>query len=390
MAAQGRGRRSRLSRPRTAALLALLCVRMAGAQDTTFLTGEELAAQLRQNLAWIAAQDIGEHGYGLVVGGDEHWLWVATARHVVVRTAMLGSGLPDEPGRQIGLRLCAAPATTALASAEPVNGFDAGGEDIALLRVARPSGYALVQRALAAQATAGDTVWLLGSNDECAAVPATGQVRAAAGSDPTLRIDFAGVQGGSSGAPVLSGYGIVGLMKSADDLTTRVHAIADLQQRVQRTPGVRWQLMAARNIPPTDPKAAEVDLAETLDQYLLALRNVHMLLQQPQIDPAHLTDYSDRYNAALRRFMRVRDAYDGSLSRDWPPGVLPAWQALRDELWAVHLSFWRINPQMAAIFHQKHTTPEVQAQMAALEPALQQLEAHITQFLHQLAKEPSP
>jgi hypothetical protein len=391
MAAQRVGRPGRLSArlPARASVgvLVALCATSAPAQDTTFMSGEELVAQLRSGVAWIAAQDIGEHGYGLVVGGDDDTLWIATARHVIVRTGMRGSGEPDEPSRRIGLRLCGAPGTE-LMSAEEVSGFDAGGADIALLRVARPHGYDFPVRALASHVDAGEGVWLMGSNDDCGVVPATGHVRTPAGASPDLRIDFAGVQGGSSGAPVASGYGIVGLMKSADDLTTTVHSVADLQRRVQAVSGARWQLVDARNIPPTDPQAAEVDLAETLDQYLLALRNVHMLLQQPQIDHRQLTSFSDRYNVALQRFMRVREAYDGSLSHDWPPEVLPAWRHLRDEVWAIHQNFWRINPQMAEIFRQQHATPELRAQLSALEPALQRLETDIAQFLRQLAKEP--
>ena len=157
MAAQDRRRQglSRAGRAAAALWLAVCAGVTARAQDTSFLSGDELAAQLRQNVVWIAAQDIGEHGYGLVVGGDESSLWVATARHVIVRTAMRGSGLPDEASRQIGLRLCGAPAAELIA-AEPVRGFDAGGDDVALLRIARPRGYEPVVRALASEAAVGD------------------------------------------------------------------------------------------------------------------------------------------------------------------------------------------------------------------------------------------
>jgi hypothetical protein len=370
----------------------LLCAALAGAahaQDTTFLNGDELAAQLRQNLVWIAAQDIDEHGYGLVVGGDASTLWIATARHVIVRTALRGSAAADEPSRQIRMRLCSMPAGT-LVAGQPEAAFDARGDDIAVLRMPRPSGYEPLLRAVAGASAPGlgEPVWLIGSNDECGVVPAQGHVRAAADAGHNLRIDFAGVQGGSSGAPVASGYGIIGLMKSVDDVTTRAHDIADLKRRLEATPGVRWQLVDARNIPPADPRAAEVDLAETLNQYLLALRNVHMLLQQNQVQRPRLTSYSDRYNAALRRFMRARDAYDGSLSRHWPPPVLPAWRSLREALWSVHLNFWRINPRMEEIFRQQSSPPEVREQMRALEPGLQQLEKDIAQFLRLLAKEP--
>jgi len=138
------------SRPHLSALLCLVVAGLAHAQETTFLSGEELAAQLRPNLVWIAAQDIGEHGYGLVVGGTADTLWVATARHVVVRTAMRGDPTPDQSSHQIRVRFCAAAATELLPS-EPWPGWDAGGEDIAVLSVARPRGYQPVLRALAIQ-----------------------------------------------------------------------------------------------------------------------------------------------------------------------------------------------------------------------------------------------
>ena len=362
--------------------------------DTTFFSAEELATRLLHNVVWIAASDIGEHGYGLVVGGNAQTLWVVTARHVVVRTALLGSQVADQPSRQIQMRLCSAPATEIL-RAKPWPGWDGSADDIALLTVPRPTGYQPVTRALAPNVAVGDTTWLLGSNEECAVVPAPGQVRAladAADNRPAhlrhkLRIDFAGVLGGSSGAPVINGSGVLGLMQSAEDLTTLVHAIQDLQRRISALPGVVWSLEDARNIAPTDPKAAQIDLAETLNGYLLALRNVHGLLLGRQVQRPTLDAYMQRYNTFVRRFLRVRNAYDGSLAVLWPAPVLPAWSALRQALWAVHLTFWRINPQMGEIYAKQLSTDDVRAQMAALEPGLVQLDADIQSFLQSLTKE---
>ena len=354
--------------------------------DTTFLSGEELAARLLHNVVWIAASDIGEHGYGLIVGGDAKTLWVATARHVVVRTGMLGSGVPEQPSQQISVRLCSAPAGQAQPAA-PWAAWADRGDDIALLAMPRPAGYEPVTRALAPTVAEGEAVWLLGSNDECAVVPEPGRVRSLVDTTHKLRIDFAGVQGGSSGAPVLSSSGVVGLMQSAEDLTTRVHAVQDLQRRTKALPGVVWALQDARNIAPTDPRAAQIDLAETLNGYLLALRNVHGLLSMKQVQRPTLDTYLQRYNAVLRRFLRVRNAYDGSLAASWPTAVLSMWGALRQELWAAHLNFWRINPQMAEVYTQQRSTEDVRAQMAALEPALLQLDADIQSFLQSLTKE---
>jgi hypothetical protein len=362
------------------------------AQDTSFMSGEALAAALRQNLVWLEADDIGEHGYGVIVGGSPETLWIVTARHVVAKRAMLGLTVPDRVSQQIRVRFCALAANEKKldrAAATPVVGWDSGGQDIALLSVPRPPDHVLVARALAPFAVVGEPVWLLGSDDDCALVPAQGQVRASADAAHNLRIDFPAnlVQGGSSGAPVLSGYGILGLMKSVDSPTSTVHAMADLQRRVQAHAAARWQLVDARNIPPGDPRAAQVDLAETLNEYLLAVRNVQMRFQQAEVPRASIDIDVKRYNLALRRFMRVREAYDGSLSASWPPVVLPAWRALREKLWAVHLNFWRIDPLMAGIYKSQKTGAAVQAQMTALEPDLVQLEKDIAQFLRQLVKE---
>lgn len=370
----------------------LLSVALAGAahaQDTTYLSGNELAEKLRQNLVWITAKDIDEHGYGLVVGGDSESLWVATARHVIVHTGMRGGASAEAPSRQIHMRLCGMQGATAVAG-QPEAGFDAGGHDVAVLRMPRPRGYEPVLRAIASESAPalGEPVWLIGSNEECGVVPAQGYLRSAADAGHNLRIDFAGVQGGSSGAPVATAYGIIGLMKSVDDVITRAHDVADLQRRLHATPGVRWELVAARNIPPGDPQAAQIDLAETLDQYYLALRNVHMLLQLDQVQRLQLTRFVERYNAAVNRFTRVKTSHDGSLIRSWPAPVLPAWQGMRDKLWRVHLNFWRINPRMGQIFQEQSSPPDVREHMRALEPELDQLEKDIAQFLRMLAKEP--
>jgi hypothetical protein len=125
-------------------LLRAICVSVAAAlssnvlwaQDTSFLSGEALAAALRQNLVWLEADDIGEHGYGVIVGGNAQTLWIVTARHVVAKSAMLGLAAPDQISRQIWVRFCALAAThmtSERAPAMPVADWDSGGHDIALL-----------------------------------------------------------------------------------------------------------------------------------------------------------------------------------------------------------------------------------------------------------------
>ena len=47
------------------------------AQDASFLDGAALARQLSHNLVVLAAEDIGEHGFGLVVFSQAIWFIVA-------------------------------------------------------------------------------------------------------------------------------------------------------------------------------------------------------------------------------------------------------------------------------------------------------------------------
>lgn len=358
----------------------------AMAQDASFLDGAALARRLSHNLVVLAAEDIGEHGFGLIVGADATTLWVVTARHVVVQLGMRGSGEPERASQRIRARLCADAERREL-EARPWLGWDGAAHDVQLLGLPRPAGYEPLTRALATSVGVGEAVWLLGSNDECAPVPAQGRVRALADAAGNLRIDFVAVQGGSSGAPLLSGQGVIGLMKSAEDLTTTVHDMADLQRRVRALAGVPWRLEAARNWPPGDPQAAAVELSETLNQYLFALRNVHMLLQRVEIARPTLDDYVNSYNSAIARFQRVKEIHDGSLAQDWPAPVLVAWRRLREQLWALHLNFWRNNAQMDETYRRQQSSAELRGQMQALEPELQRLERDMAQFLRQLTKE---
>src|SRR5262249_20051623 len=103
----------------------------------------------------------------------------------------------------------------------------------------------------AARIAVADEAWLLGRNDECGVLPRSGAVAAPADALHNLRVDFPGVIGGSSGAPLLTGAGIAGILKDSDNVTLTVHSLDDIARRVAAA-GLAWTLADARNIPPTD------------------------------------------------------------------------------------------------------------------------------------------
>ena len=366
----------------------------ATAGPTGFLTGPELAERLLPDVVRIRAIDLQEHGFGLVVGATARHVFVATARHVVAARAPTDPPLRGAAAGRIELSFCAGDGSApVLRAADLVDGFDAGGQDLALLRVLRPAGYELVAPALAAEARIAvrQEAWLLGQQQQCGVAARSGAIASLRDSRDNLRIEFAGVRGGASGGPVLSGYGIVGLVTDADDLSFTVHSIDSLMARLRAQSDDWWQLVDARNIPPTDPRAAEIDLAETLDRYLFGVNNLQQLLLQRAIPQPRFVEFSKDYNAAVNRFRDARNRYDGTLARDWPAPVLPMWSALRDQLWQVHQTFWQMNAGDAQlIFDQRQAPAAVQDRMRSLAPALLQLQAGIAEFLNALGQRSKP
>jgi hypothetical protein len=301
----------------------------------------------------------------------------------------------DAANRRIEVRFCDGDDSgLAPHAAEVEAGFEAGGRDIALLRVLRPASYQPVLRALAAPPSieARQEAWLLGQDDLCGVAPRTGAVAALANAQGDLRVEFPGVRGGASGGPALSGYGVIGLVTNADDQTFTVHGMASLEARVRAYSNAAWALADARNIPPSDPNAASIDLAETLNQYLFSVRNLQGVLLQPEIARRLYFDVARDYNTAvMKRYMPARERHDGALRRYWPEAVFMQWQALRDLLWRIHENFLAFNEGDSKFIFDNGRAPEaVQKRMRALEPDLRQLQTDIAEFLRALSQRSKP
>ena len=367
--------------------LASLSLAAPGADTSTFDSGPELGQRLLHNVARIESRDLAEHGFGLVVGADQEHVYIATARHVVARRAPAGLDDPEQVSREVVVSLCALAAPPQ--GAEILDGFDGASDDLALLRSARPPGYAPQVKALvpAGHDSTGDQAWQLGREGQCALVPTPGVIGGQPDARHNVRIDLHGALGGTSGAPVASGYGIVGLTKRSDTEIILAHAIADLQTRVQAVAGASFLLGPAFNIPPGDPQAAVADLTETLNGYLLGVRDLHILLTQDVVPRPTFAQLVERYSRSVGRFEAARDKYDGTLQRDWPDDVLPQWSALRARLWKIHMVFFHLNGDTTAtITRTEHSPPAVRAQMAALEPELTMLQDDIARFADNLGR----
>ncbi|MBC7726503.1 MAG: hypothetical protein H7242_02645, partial [Microbacteriaceae bacterium] len=225
----------------------------------------------------------------------------------------------------------------------------------------------------------------------CGPAPRGGPVARVRDAGAILGVEFPGARGGESGGPVVSGYGVLGLITDADDLSFTLHSIASLEAQLRSYHRDGWQLVAARNIPPTDPLAAQIDLSETLNLYLFAASNLQKLLLRPKVPKQLFFDFANDYNQAVNRFRLARERHDATLKTRWPDGVLAQWQRLRDDVWHAHQTFWQLNDvDSQAIFDQQKTPPAVQTRMQALEPELLQLQARIPAFLQTLTQGAMP
>ncbi|MDM0118004.1 serine protease [Variovorax sp. J22R133] len=353
------------------ALSALLATG-AAAQDTTFDDGATLAERL---LAGVVRVHADEHGFGLVIGADSDFVYIATARHVVGTAA------------QIVAHGCMKALPPDLA-AERVAGFDTVADDLALLRVPRPTGYQVSPRALASleRVAVADPAWLLGRDDACVVLPRAGAVAMRPNERALWRVDMPGVLGGSSGAPVATGHGIIGITTDSDNANITAIDITQVAKRV-RASGARFHLVDARNEPPTDPQAAEQDLAEMLNRYLLELRDAQTVLRQPTVKRDYFVQTVTEYNKAAERFIKSMNKYDGTLRRHWPPEVAQEWLVLRDRLWAVHQNnFLFVNEHARKIVETERVPDVVRDRMEALDPELTGLQGAIAQFLRSLGQ----
>ena len=351
---------------------ALACVGIgAAAQGTSFMDGPALADALLVNVVRVHAD---EHGFGVVIGADDAFVYIATAQHVVAS---------DTP---VVVHGCSPALPQGMAAAR-VAGFDGSTDDLALLRVPRPSGYSVRLRALAPtlRVDVRDPVWLLGRDDACSVLPRTGAVAMKPDARGLWRIDMPGVLGGSSGAPVATGRGIVGITTDSDNANITALGIERIAQRA-REQGIRFDLVDARNEPPTDPQAAEQDLAEMLDQFIVKLMNAQIQLRQPAVDRVTFTRMVSEYNQAADRFLNARGKYDGTLNRHWSPEVTPQWVELRGRLQAAHENFLFVNDYARKIVETERVPAVVRDRMEALAPELRALQEAIAQFLRLLSQ----
>ena len=202
--------------------------------QSNFAGQGDTALQLRGNVVRISVGGNNpENGFGFVIGEREHTVFIVTADHVVA--AAPGEATPpvnatffDDQGRNY--------------AAEVLK--QNKDHDLALLAVSLPSGFKWKSACLAPaeESRRGTPVWFIGRDVEWY-VPAAAGVISSQGASPDawLDADITNLRPGSSGAPLVTKTGIVGMVRgqSADD--TRVLSSEYIKATVQSW-GYPWGL----------------------------------------------------------------------------------------------------------------------------------------------------
>ncbi len=205
--------------------------------------GYEIAQKLRNNVVQIRAIFTGEKiedGFGFIVGERKNNLYVVTAHHVV------SSDDPDVKIEKIEAQFYQSKGKIYKAD---LLALSYPGLDIALLEIPKPEGYNWEKKYFCSQPETNDKVWFIGRNRDwyIPSDAATGSINR---KSPTgeIYVDMRSVQPGTSGAPLITKKGIVGMIiiDSGNEVTAL--NIGIIQNTVTQEWNYPWNLEAFQDV----------------------------------------------------------------------------------------------------------------------------------------------
>lgn len=186
---------------------------------------DQLAYSLRQNVVRISAtmSTHVENGFGFVVGEKSGQLYIATAHHVVA------SSDPDTKTLRVDVEFFDHRGKTYKAELLGTHDTD---RDLAVLTVPGPPGFTWTKKCMAGadKQKRGVPVWSIGRVGEWKIPVEPGHVASDTSPDWMLDLEGTVVQPGSSGGPVVSDTGIIGMIEQDSAGNTRALSI-DLIKR---------------------------------------------------------------------------------------------------------------------------------------------------------------
>ncbi|MEN8260047.1 MAG: SUMF1/EgtB/PvdO family nonheme iron enzyme [Pseudomonadota bacterium] len=198
-----------------------------------------------------------EAGFGFVVGKKGNWLYVVTANHVA------RSKRPDDGTRAVRLQFYQDLGVQAEAELLPLADTVL---DLALLRIKMPTGAEIDWRQVSycTRFERGERAWFIGREKRWF-VPTDSKAGSINSSEPDLHnnieLDISSVRPGTSGAPLITREGVIGMITTDDVFSANAVAVEVIRKFAQKNL-VPWNLAPCQRVaageelskPETGPK----------------------------------------------------------------------------------------------------------------------------------------
>jgi hypothetical protein len=191
-----------------------------------------------------------ENGFGTVIGERNAKLYVVTAKHVIYNLDGQGPASPDAKPKAVVVKFFYDQGRDHPATLLQLPGTSA---DIGLLEVATPGDYRWARNYYATATPKGTKVWFIGRAGKWY-IPTgsfAGSINEVSPEDEII-VDINSIQPGTSGAPLVSAAGMVGLIFEDTPGGARAYAIEKVRKLVTNTWNYPWQLQLSPNAKP-DP-----------------------------------------------------------------------------------------------------------------------------------------
>jgi Trypsin-like peptidase domain len=348
----------------------------------TFLTGDELAGQLMRNVVLVSNLDAANAGAGLMVGARGGHIYVLTASHVISRSEDLNRAA-DAVSRHFRLKYCDPQrASSAVTKVRVV--FNEPVKDVAILEFTDDAASLPVIRALAdAKPASQRVVWTIGKEGSCSI--GTGQLDRAEDENGILLADLPGGFGGTSGAPISTDVGVIGMVLSNPAAAkVKARSVNDIMQVVSSQSAVAWSLVPSQNKPPGSREDVQMELASSLDNYLFHLKDIRDSFMKEHFTDADLAARITAYNRAIDGFNSVKNKFDGSLERYWGTPTRMSFGSVRNAVADIHQTILGFNISMDKLRQQQAIPSELRRSMTALSPKVDALDVSSQAFIGQL------
>jgi hypothetical protein len=355
------------------------------APDTgaTFLTGEELAAALLRDVMLVTNRDVGSGGAGLIVGARGGSVYLLTASHVISTSEDVNRPA-DAVSQHFQLKYCdpqrTSPAPVTVARVV----FNEPAKDIAILEFASDPASVPVLPALAdAKPASLQSVWTIGKANTCGI--GSGQLDRVEDENGILLADLPGGFGGTSGAPISSDMGVIGIVLSNPAAAkVKARSLGDVMKVLSTQSSLAWSLVASNNKPPGSRDDVQLELASSLDNYVFRLKDIRDSFVKEHFTGADLAARVTAYNQAIQEFNSVKNKFDGSLERYWGTPARTNFASLRSVVGEIHQTILGFNVSMDELRKKQVIPVELRHAMTALSPRVDALDVSSKAFIAQL------